>query len=108
LLRRTLSSYQDPFEDYKVRLAKKLAKKAEAQNSAGTQPATAEKKPGDGMNWFGVKLGAEDATSTSESGGSGLGGVGKYLSLKRPPQTAAVAAEHTKRKKTGFGEFENF
>jgi peptidyl-prolyl cis-trans isomerase-like protein 2 len=108
LLRRTLSSYQDPFEDYKIRLAKKLAKKAEAQNSAGTQPTIAEKKPGDGMNWFGVKLGAEDATSTSGGGGSGLGGVGKYLSLKRPLQTAPVVTEHPKRKKTGFGEFENF
>jgi peptidyl-prolyl cis-trans isomerase-like 2 len=108
LLRRTLSSYQDPFDEYKVRLAKKLAKKAEAQNSLGTQPATAEKKPGDGMNWFGVKLGAEDATGTSGGGGSGLGGVGKYLSLKRPPETAAVVAEHPKRKKTGFGGFENF
>jgi peptidyl-prolyl cis-trans isomerase-like protein 2 len=107
LLRRALSSYQDPFDDYKVRLAKKLAKKAEAQNSAGTQPVTAEVKPGDGMNWFGVKLGAEDATSTSGGGGSGLGGVGKYLNLKRPPQSAVVA-EHPKRKKTGFGEFENF
>jgi hypothetical protein len=59
------------------------------------------------MNWFGVKLGAEDATSISGCGDSGLGGVGKYLSLKRPPQTAAVT-EHPKRKKTGFGEFENF
>ena len=106
MLRITLSSYQDPFEEYKVRLSKKLAKQAEAQNPVSAQPATAEKKPGDGMNWFGVKLG-EDATSTSGGGGSGLGGVGKYLNLKRPPQTAAVA-EHPKKKKTGFGEFENF
>ena len=101
-----LSSYQDPFEDYKVRLAKKHAKQAEAQKPVGTQPTTAEKKPGDGMNWFGVKLGDEDATSTS-GGGSGLRGVGKYLNLKRPPQTAA-AAGHPKKKKIGFGEFENF
>jgi len=98
--------YQDPFEDYKVRLAKKLAKKAEAQNSASNQAATAEKKPGDGINWFGVKLGAEGATSSAE-GGSGLGGVGKYLSLKRPTQTAAPV-EHPKKRKLGFGEFENF
>ncbi len=108
LLRRTLYRYQDPFEEYKVRQAKKLAKKAEAQSSAGTQPAAAEKKPGDGMNWFGYKLGAEDASSTAR--GSGLGGVGKYFNLKRPPQTAAAAvvAEHPKKRKIGFGEFENF
>jgi peptidyl-prolyl cis-trans isomerase-like protein 2 len=107
LLRRP-HSYQDPFEDYKSRLAKKLAKKAEAQNPASKQPATTEKKPGDGINWFGVKLGAESAMST---GGveSGLGGVGKYLSLKRPAQTAAASlVEHPKKRKLGFGEFENF
>ena len=98
-------SYQDPFEDYKVRLAKKLAKKAEAQNPASAQPATAEKKPGDGVNWFGVKLGTEGATSTA-GGGSGSGGVGKYINLKRPPPTAPVV--ESKKKKLGFGGFENF
>jgi len=108
LLRRT-HSYQDPFDDYKARLAKKLAKKAEAQNSASNQPATTEKNPGDGVNWFGVKLGAESAMGT-DGGGSGLGGVGKYLNLKRPAQTAAAAApvEHPKKRKLGFGGFENF
>ena len=102
-------SHQDPFEDYKVRLAKKLAKKAEAQSSAGTQQATAEKKAGDGMNWFGVKLGAESALDTSTTstgtGRSGVGGVGKYLNLKRP--TEAIA-EPVKKRKLGFGEFDNF
>ncbi len=98
-------SYQDPFQDYKVRLAKKLAKKAEAQSSAGTQQATAEKKAGDGMNWFGVKLGAESALDTT-TGRSGAGGVGKYLNLKRPTQPAT--AEPVKKRKLGFGEFENF
>jgi peptidyl-prolyl cis-trans isomerase-like protein 2 len=86
-------------------LEKKLAKKAEAQNLASSQPATAEKKPGDGVNWFGVKLGAEGAINT---GGDGFGGVGKYLSLKRPPQTPAAVVEHSKKRKIGFGEFENF
>ncbi|KAH9004333.1 cyclophilin-like protein [Lactarius hatsudake] len=97
--------YQDPFQDYKVRLAKKLAKKAEAQSPASTQQATTEKKAGDGMNWFGVKLGAESALDiTTEV--SGIGGVGKYLNLKRPAQ--ATAAEPVKKRKLGFGEFENF
>lgn len=103
-----LYSHQDPFEDYKVRLAKKLAKKAEAQSSTGTQQATAEKKAGDGMNWFGVKLGAESALDTTTTGGSVAGGVGKYLNLKRPTQAAAATAESVKKRKLGFGEFENF
>jgi len=100
--------YQDPFEDYKVRLAKKLAKKAEAQSPATAQSAAAEKKPGDGMNWFGVKLGADDAIGTA-GGGSEGSGVGRYLNLKRPAQTTAAAVtEHPKKRKLGFGEFENF
>jgi peptidyl-prolyl cis-trans isomerase-like 2 len=102
-----LHSYQDPFEDYKVRQAKKLAKKAEAQNAASNQPATTEKKPGDGMNWFGVKLGTESAMSLA-GGGSGLSGVGKYLNQKRPAQVAVAPVEHPKKRKLGFGEFENF
>ena len=100
---RRLHSYQDPFEDYKVRLAKKLAKKAGAQNSDSTR-STTKKELGDGMNWFGVKLGAESVIDMAE--GSGLSGVGKYLNLKRPAQNAAV--EHPKKRKLGFGEFDNF
>jgi peptidyl-prolyl cis-trans isomerase-like protein 2 len=101
-----LYSHQDPFEDYKVRLVKKLAKKAEAQSSTSTPQATAEKKAGDGMNWFGVKLGAESALDTTTK--SEAGGVGKYLNLKRPSQAAAAAGEPVKKRKLGFGEFENF
>jgi peptidyl-prolyl cis-trans isomerase-like 2 len=100
-------SHQDPFDDYKVRLAKKLAKKAEAQNSAGNQQTTAVKKAGDGMNWFGVKLGTESAHGPAGEG-SGTGGVGKYLSLKRPAQTVVAVEEHPKKRKLGFGDFENF
>jgi peptidyl-prolyl cis-trans isomerase-like 2 len=100
-------SHQDPFDDYKIRFAKKLAKKAEAQNSAGNQQTTAVKKPGDGMNWFGVKLGAEGAHGTA-GGGSGTGGVGKYLRSKRPAQTVIATEEHPKKRKLGFGDFENF
>jgi peptidyl-prolyl cis-trans isomerase-like protein 2 len=103
-----LYSHQDPFEDYKVRLAKKLAKKAEAQSSISTQQETAEKKAGDGMNWFGVKLGTESGSDTTTMGRSGPGGVGKYLNLKRPGQAAAATAEPVKKRKLGFGEFENF
>ncbi|KAN0134841.1 cyclophilin-like protein [Lactarius tabidus] len=100
--------HQDPFEEYKVRLAKKLAKKAEAQSSTSTQQETAEKKAGDGMNWFGVRLGAESGPDTITIGRSEPGGVGKYLNLKRPPQAAAATTEPVKKRKLGFGEFENF
>jgi len=59
------------------------------------------------MNWFGVKLGADNAIGTA-AGGSEGGGVGRYLNLKRPAQTASAVIEHPKKRKLGFGEFENF
>lgn len=96
------NSYQDPFEDYKKRLAKKLAKRAEAEQNP--IPKGEEKKEGDDVNWFGLKVGLE----TSDTTGSG-GGVGKYLSLKRPASAVAGAqSEDSKKRKLGFGDFSNF
>ncbi|TFY71440.1 hypothetical protein EVG20_g1564 [Dentipellis fragilis] len=97
--------YQDPFEEYKTRLSKKLARKAEAEESAKGVKAP-EKKDGDDINWFGLKVGLEN---TSTTGGVG-GGVGKYLNLKRPAPTAIGDGpeEPAKKKRLGFGNFENF
>ncbi|TFK57055.1 cyclophilin-like protein [Heliocybe sulcata] len=108
--------YQDPFEEYKERLAKKLAKRAEAEsNPAATKPH--EKKTGDHMNWFGVKVGTENKPTVAGEGG----GVGKYLNLnannKRPLTTASPApaaapeagiGEAKKKRKLGFGDFEGW
>ena len=103
-------SYQDPFEDYKKRLAKKLAKRAEG-DKLGAAPA--QEKPKDEVNWFGVKVGSQNPVM--EVGDSGGGGVGKYLNLKRPAQEAitssggAGAGEDAKKKrKIGFGDFEGW
>ena len=98
-------SYQDPFEDYKSRLAKKLAKKAEAEESANA-PKVTEKK--DDMNWFGMKLGAELSNGFNVDGDSV--GVGRYLSLKRPAPAATngTLEETGKKRKLGFGSFDNF
>lgn len=96
--------YQDPFEDYKRRLAKKLAKRAEAEQNPTLQ--TEPKKEGDDVNWFGLKVGLE----TSDTIGVG-GGVGKYLSLKRPASSVSgdgVQPEEGKKRKLGFGDFSNF
>lgn len=99
-----LPSYQDPFEDYKKRLAKKLAKRAE-QNTPGAQKATETKK--DEINWFGVKIGSEAAGL--DLGGSNNDGVGRYLNMKRPLDAAVKAADDSKKKrKLGFGDFEGW
>ncbi|KAJ2921555.1 hypothetical protein H1R20_g15541, partial [Candolleomyces eurysporus] len=91
--------YQDPFEDYKTRHAKKLARRAET-----SKPEAAPEQKDD-VNWFGLKVGSNSAAfGTGETGG----GVGKYLNLKRPAETTgAVSApgETQKKRKLGFGDF---
>ncbi|KAG6878625.1 hypothetical protein C0993_001148 [Termitomyces sp. T159_Od127] len=92
--------YQDPFDDYKKRLANKLAKKA--QSKEVNADTSSEKKETDEINWFGVKVGSDSASA------AGSGGVGKYLHLKRSPVTMAscgAADEQRKKRKTGFGDF---
>lgn len=96
--------YQDPFEDYKTRLAKKLAKRAEAEQNPAQKQKSTDRKEGDDINWFGVKVGTGDSAFVSDNGG---GAVGKYLNLKRP--LAGGSAEDAKKKrKTGFGDFDGW
>jgi peptidyl-prolyl cis-trans isomerase-like protein 2 len=63
----------------------------------------------DNINWFGVKIGAENP-KFDFGGGTGSGGVGKYLSLKRPQEAVATKApeEPKKKRKVGFGDFEGW
>jgi peptidyl-prolyl cis-trans isomerase-like 2 len=98
-------SFQDPFEDYKARLTKKLARKAEAEQNAKTQ--IVPEKKGDDVNWFGMKVGTGNAAI--ETGRTG--GVGKYLNLKRPMEGTTVGGprdEGKKKRKIGFGDFEGW
>lgn len=102
-------SYQDPFDDYKTRLAKKLARRAESGSSAAKQT---EKKAGDEINWFGIKVGSGHVGSQS---GSIETGIGRYLGVKRPhveqvsksdiPDSALVEC---KKRRIGFGNFDNW
>ncbi|KAL6310037.1 cyclophilin-like protein [Sparassis latifolia] len=105
--------HQDPFEEYKTRQQKKIARRAEAEQNARTGKVV-EKKDGDDVNWFGIKVGLE---STAVGGNSG-GGVGKYLGSGGGTKRAAshqplistldpeVPEEGKKRRKIGFGDFE--
>ena len=105
--------YQDPFEEYKTRLKKKLERKAEAERGEGSAPGDSKQKKDDDVNWFGVKLGLDKKTGV-RSNGSALGGVGKYLNLKRPLETSgSVGAgveddDGKKKRKIGFGNFDNW
>ena len=109
-------SYQDPFEEYKARRDKKLAKKAEyAQN--GSQNSIQNGQPGekDDINWFGTKVGSG---TKGFGGGDGGGGVGKYLNAgatKRPaPEQSSrfsdvgIPDDSKKKRRLGFGNFEGW
>lgn len=97
--------YQDPFDAYKTRLAKKLAKRAEAEDASNIQKVP-EKKDGDDINWFGLKVGTGNAAFGVGPAG---GGVGKYLNTKRPMEGGDVGVHDVKKKrKVGFGEFEGW
>jgi peptidyl-prolyl cis-trans isomerase-like 2 len=99
------SRYQDPFEEYKTRLAKKLARKAEANSNIPTQvQKSGEATDNDGVNWFGVKVG----TGSSAFGSDDVGGVvGKYLSVKRP-LGLVPDSDLKKKRKIGFGDFDGW
>ncbi|GJJ08795.1 hypothetical protein Clacol_003014 [Clathrus columnatus] len=85
---------QDPFEEYKTRLTRKLAHQTEAE------PQEIQPKERDDMNWFGVKL----APTADAVIGNGDGGVGKYLDLKRSREVdfSDGPPEKKKQKKIGF------
>ncbi|GJE85737.1 cyclophilin-like protein [Phanerochaete sordida] len=100
--------YQDPFEEYKERQAKRRAKKAGGESVVEQPTKTVDSE----MNWFGEKVGAEKVGR-----GTTGGGVGKYLQLggaapvKRPaaaPAAPGVAEEPKKKRKIGFGGFEGW
>ncbi|KAF8167788.1 cyclophilin-like domain-containing protein [Crassisporium funariophilum] len=97
--------YQDPFEEYKKRLANKLAKRAEGDKTGGS---AVEQKKKDDVNWFGVKVGSEK--TALNLGEKGSGGVGKYLALKRPssPVHDPGMDDAKKKRRVGFGDFEGW
>jgi len=100
-------SYQDPFDDYKKRLAKKLARREANQNGTNVSKAP-EKTVDDTTNWFGLKIGGEGTASVN--GNTAGGGVGKYLNLKRPQNEGGAQGldEPKKKRKLGFGDFEGW
>ncbi|CAE6456152.1 unnamed protein product [Rhizoctonia solani] len=91
--------YQDPFEEYKARLARKLQHQSQSGDpNKKRRVETLE----DSMTWFGQKVGEE------QKGGTSQGGVGKYLKLDAPVSVARGGDEGKKKRKTGFGNFDNW
>ncbi|KAL4070847.1 peptidylprolyl isomerase-like protein 2 [Scleroderma citrinum] len=100
--------YQDPFEDHKARLAKKLARRTESGADAAK---SVEKKPGDDINWFGVKVGMGDLNASEGRVGKG---IGRYLGTKRQlegqvtEERGGAVEESKKKRRIGFGNFDNW
>lgn len=114
--------YQDPFEDYKKRLAKKQAA-AEDLSSAPAAGRKLSAKKEEDVNWFGEKIGRGAVPVAAASGRTGPAvgaGVGKYLNagatptpavtvgVKRSLPAAASESQTKKKKKLGFGDFDSW
>ncbi|ELU41067.1 hypothetical protein AG1IA_04904 [Rhizoctonia solani AG-1 IA] len=85
-------------------LHSRLARKLEHQSQSGdaNKKRRAETLE-ESMTWFGQKVGEE------QKGGVGQGGVGKYLKLEAPVSVAKGGGDEGKKKrKTGFGNFDNW
>ena len=103
-------SFQDPFDDYKKRLAKRLEEKAKDPSQKGAKDKNA--KGDDTVNWFGEKIGAAKTTPMSGPGASNGSGVGKYLNVNaKRPASGLSAVDNVqpgtkKPKQMGFGNFD--
>ncbi|KAF8307178.1 cyclophilin-like protein [Clavulina sp. PMI_390] len=120
--------YQDPFQDYKQKLAKRLQAKGQLSqdgggltrgisvdsSSAGAQSNSKKRKERDDVNWFGVKLGKDKDSSSAGSGAASGSGVGKYLSGgaaaagAKKAEDLSGADDAKKKRKLGFGNFDSW
>ncbi|CAG7847412.1 Peptidyl-prolyl cis-trans isomerase-like 2 {ECO:0000305} Short=PPIase; {ECO:0000250/UniProtKB:Q08752}; {ECO:0000250/UniProtKB:Q13356}; AltName: Full=Cyclophilin-60; AltName: Full=Cyclophilin-like protein Cyp-60; AltName: Full=Rotamase [Serendipita indica DSM 11827] len=104
--------HADPFDDYKRRLAKKLAHQQQSASSsslaASASLSEAERKKAEAEragNWFGEVIKPSSSAANGSSGGGGSG-VGKYLQLKRPREGGGQdVGSETKKRKVGWGDF---
>jgi len=110
----TGSSFQDPFEEYKKRLAKKLAHQSQTSTTLAPSETEQRKAGVEGtVNWFGEAVGPKALNSPAPSigsGASGGAGVGKYLKRAREaPATSETADDrNSKKRKVGWGNFEGW
>jgi len=106
--------YQDPFEEYKKRIAKKQAAATAAATGGGRDKSS--EKGSDDVNWFGEKI--SRAATTGGDANIGTGGVGKYLASTTGAKRSITSTNDSfgggdepgakKKKKLGFGDFESW
>lgn len=102
---------QDPFEDYKVRLAAKLARKDQSDEALRKRAEEKEKREKDRTTWLGTDLGAKGESKDAKEARKRKAedaGVGRYLGAAKPvapAQSVEFGVEKKKRKAGGFGDF---
>ncbi|KAG8834163.1 Peptidyl-prolyl cis-trans isomerase cyp8 [Serendipita sp. 399] len=98
--------HADPFEEYKQRLAKKLAH--QAQESALLVPSMEKRKRAaaeESGNWFGEAI---KGSTTTVGGGAAGSSIGKYLKRTRDNSTLEAQEEPSKKRKVGWGDFSSW
>lgn len=105
---------QDPFEDYKVRLAARLARQDQSDEALRVRAEKKAEREKDRTTWLGTDLGAKgESTVVREERKRKADdeGVGKYLKAAGTKSAVPKAAplesgvEKKKRKAGGFGDF---
>jgi len=111
--------YKDPFDEFKTKLAKKLAREQQDRDSASVKAKAKEEREKDRTTWFGTNLGEKGAATTGKRDiGSTM--VGRYLdgpgtkgtaaaeSIEAPEDFFAEAGGPAKKVKRQGGSFGNF
>lgn len=103
--------FDDPFDKYKERLAKRLQREKDDLDTAGQRRKVREAREKDRLTWFGTKL-DEKGADVQGLGQEAVGGVGRYLAAATAPgkrkeadETGAVDLA-AKRKRKGFGNLD--
>lgn len=110
-----VSVFDDPFDKYKDRLAKKLQREKDDLDVAVQRRKAKEAREKDRLTWFGTKLDEKDAATTPVGleglGGTGTVGVGKYLGAANGGKRKEPAVEDAygvgtkaQKKRKGFGD----
>lgn len=93
--------YKDPFDEFKTKLAKRLAREQQDRDSASAKAKAKEERDKDRTTWFGTNLGEKGASpSNKQDVGSAI--VGRYLNTEAGSKRAGAAATTGSEAPTDF------
>ena len=114
-----VSIYKDPYEEFKTKLAKRLARDQENRDEEGAKAKARAEREKDRTTWFGTQLGEKGVVNAKRSLDDQ--GIGKYLNGAGSQSQASKAKlvddglspevpppKKAKRPGGGFGSFEGW